>query len=121
MSYGATIIIEDDFDIQESLVEICRETLNIDPLTAATAEGALPIIGANLPAVVLLDLTLPDHDGSWVVQQIAERGWSAQVRVVVLSAQASVEAKAGNLGAFAFLAKPFSLSAVIETLERAQS
>lgn len=113
------LIVEDDPDIQHSLVEICRDLLGLDPLTAASAEAALALIEARRPAVVLLDLCLPDHDGAWLAGEIAARGLGGELRLVVLSAQSGVEGKAGSLGAFAFLAKPFSLADVIETLEKA--
>lgn len=121
MSFGRTIIVEDDTAIQASLVEICRDVLGLDPLTASTAQDAVDRIEQVRPAVVLLDLTLPDHDGRWVAEQIKERGWHEQVRIVVLSAQTRVEDKAAALGAFSFLAKPFSLNDVLETLRKAEA
>lgn len=121
MSFGRTIIVEDDAAILSSLVEICHDVLNLDPLTATTAQEAITRIEACRPAVVLLDLTLPDHDGRWVAAQIKERGWQDQVRIVVLSAQTRVEDKAAALGAFDFLAKPFSLNDVLDTLRKAEA
>lgn len=121
MSFGRTIIVEDDAAILASLVEICRDVLDLDPLAASTAQEALVRIEECRPAVVLLDLTLPDHDGRWVSEQIKARGWQDQVRIVVLSAQTRVEDKAAALGAFSFLAKPFSLNDVIETLRKAEA
>lgn len=121
MSFGRTIIVEDDAAIQGSLVEICRDVLGLEPVTASTAIDAMARIESARPAVVLLDLTLPDHDGRWVAEQIRERGWQDQVRIVVLSAQTGVEDKAAALGAFAFLAKPFSLNDVLETLRKAEA
>ena len=119
MSYGKTIIVEDDNAIRASLEDICRDWMNVEPRVAASAGDGVELIMANLPAVVMLDLTLPDHDGAWVVEQVCARGAAGDVRFIVLSAQTAVGEKAGNLGAFAYLAKPFSLSDVIAILEQA--
>lgn len=121
MSYGRTIIVEDDVAIQASLVDICRDVVGLDPVTASTAHDAVERIGEHLPAVVLLDLTLPDNDGRWVAEQIRQRGWQDQVRIIVLSAQTKVEDKAAALGAYAFLAKPFSLNDVLDVLKAAEA
>lgn len=121
MSYGQTIIVEDDPAILDSLVEICREVVGVAPRTATTAAEAVELIAGALPAVVLLDLTLPDHDGRWVVEQLAAQGVHDRVRFVVLSAQASVGDKAADLGAYAHLAKPFSLNDVVATLAAAEA
>jgi DNA-binding NtrC family response regulator len=107
--------------IQESLVEICREVLHVDPLTAGTAAEALTALETNRPAVLLLDLTLPDTNGDSVVREIEARGWRDEVRVVILSAQSNVPETAANLRAFSHLSKPFTLNAVIETLKQAEA
>ncbi len=118
-AFGKTIIIEDDPAIRESIAEICRLFLNIDPLQAGSADEALAVLEGQRPAVVLLDLVLPGEGGEWVVQEIERRGWRDEVRVILMSAHADTDDTAQRLGVFGLLRKPFSLHNVTEVLQQA--
>jgi DNA-binding NtrC family response regulator len=117
--FGRTIIVEDDAAIRQSLVDICRMFLEIEPEEAASAHEALDLLEASRPAVLLLDLVLPDAGGEWLVAEINARGWAEDVRVIIMSAQPDAEATAKRLHVYDTLAKPFSLSVVTEKLKNA--
>jgi DNA-binding NtrC family response regulator len=119
MSWGKTLIVDDDLSIRETLVEVCREILEITPLEATSAREAIAALEKNRPAVVLLDLTLPDESGEWVAEEIQRRGWADEVRTIVLSARSSAGESAEQLGAYGFLSKPFSLADVVSVLKEA--
>lgn len=116
---GKTIIVEDDPGIRESLAEICRMFLDIEPLEAATAEEALLLFQEQRPAVALLDLYLADKGGEWIVEEVRRRGWGDEVRMVIMSAHSDAAETAARLHVYDVLHKPFSLKDVTELLEKA--
>jgi two-component system, OmpR family, KDP operon response regulator KdpE len=76
-------------------------------LEAANARSGLELAKRERPALVVLDLGLPDQDGTEVCRTL--RSWSA-VPILVLSARHSDTEKAALLdaGADDYLTKPFS-------------
>jgi two-component system, OmpR family, KDP operon response regulator KdpE len=75
---------------------------------AETGQAALRLAAALMPAVVLLDLGLPDMDGIEVTRNL--RSWSV-VPIIVLSARGQEQDKVAALdaGADDYLTKPFGL------------
>jgi two-component system KDP operon response regulator KdpE len=76
--------------------------------TAATGREALDRAISETPAVVVLDLSLPDTDGLDVCRQL--RAWS-DVPIIVLTADGADPRKieAFDLGADDYVTKPFSM------------
>jgi CheY-like chemotaxis protein len=86
--------------------------------TARDGASALAEIEAHHPRVVLLDIMMPVMDGWSVLEQLQQLPQEARPRVVVVSARASLRdrAKAAELGADAFVAKPFSVDELLEVV-----
>lgn len=76
-------------------------------IEAEAGQKGIDLAAAELPALVILDLGLPDMQGLDVCREI--RSWSAAV-IIVLSARHSDTEKAGLLdaGADDYVTKPFS-------------
>ena len=81
-------------------------------VTAATGKEAMDRATADDPAVIVLDLGLPDFDGLEVCRRIRE--WS-NVPIIVLTAEGSNERKvlALDLGADDYVTKPFDMSELL--------
>src|SRR6185295_5712175 len=86
--------------------------------TASTGAGALRAAAEVKPDVVLLDLGLPDLDGTEVLAGL--RGWT-KVPIVVLSARQHGEDKveALDLGADDYVTKPFAMNELLARLRAA--
>src|SRR3954451_9014527 len=100
------LIIDDDASVQD----IARSSLERDGYIVHTASGGdegLAMTAARTPALLVLDLGLPDISGETVLQEIRRR---SQVPIIVLSARGQTEerVKGLGLGADDYLAKPFS-------------
>jgi DNA-binding response OmpR family regulator len=104
---GKILIVEDDKALQSVLSDFLKQEGFITE-TASTGASALSIIDKSPPALVLLDLGLPDIQGESVLQSIRES--YAGLPVVILTAKSKPqEIAAGlNLGADDYLAKPFA-------------
>lgn len=101
------LVVDDDKNILTTL-ELYLEDLGLTVRTAASGSEALKIFAEFQPEVVLLDLKLPDIDGLTVLKNIKQTG--AKTYVIIVTAYATIETavKAVKLGAFDYLAKPFT-------------
>jgi two-component system KDP operon response regulator KdpE len=101
------ILVIDDETAIRSIVRAAVESDGGIVFEAANARSGLDIAKAERPALVVLDLGLPDADGLEVCRLL--RSWSA-MPILVLSARHSDAEKARLLdaGADDFLTKPFS-------------
>ncbi len=99
------LIVEDDNNISEFINEVLV-TYNYTTLTARTATEAIEIAKSGSPDLLLLDLGLPDFDGTEVIKNIRQR---SAVPIIVLSARDLGEdkVKALDLGADDYMTKPF--------------
>jgi len=87
-----------------------------DALTALS--GAEPDVS---PALVLLDVDLPGLDGLSVLRRLAEDDVLSRTRVILLTARAGEQEVVGalELGAFDYVAKPFSLPVLMQRVRSA--
>lgn len=115
------LVVEDHPDLQRALV-LRLSSAGYDVHTASTADEAIASAWRLLPDLIVLDLGLPDASGHVVASQLRNDG-RARFPIVVLSGKscASERAMAGQLGAAAYLLKPYDpgeLLRVIATLVR---
>ncbi len=110
----AVLVVDDD----PYLLRALRITLQAHGYSVSTAEdGRSSLLAArqNAPAVVILDLGLPDMDGTSVIHEL--RSWSP-VPILVLSARHGSEDKVQALdaGADDYITKPFGLDELLARL-----
>lgn len=100
------LVVDDETPIR-SIVRAAVESSGGVAMEAATAAHALELARTERPALVILDLGLPDLDGAEVCRAI--RQWSS-VPIIVLSARHADAEKVALLdaGADDYLTKPFS-------------
>jgi len=110
------VIVDDHPVIVEVLTEIlCRRGMFVAG-TAGTAKDGLDLCRALSPAVVVVDLHLPDMDGLLLVEEVG-RGCPATIPVVVTgdSSPETIEA-ATRAGAYAVLQKTEELHALADVI-----
>jgi CheY-like chemotaxis protein len=101
------LVIDDDDDLRN----LCRVNLEVRGLRVAeAANGADGLAAAKelRPALILLDLTMPDIDGWGVLHSMRSDPALAGVPVVVLTgiADEATELRARDAGAESYVAKP---------------
>lgn len=111
MTTTATILVVDDEPAIRRLLRGTLEAAGYRVLTAATAAEALTELTGE-PALVLLDLGLPDRNGLELLPVIAGRSRTA---VLVVSARDATEEKVAalDLGAVDYVTKPFDTSELL--------
>jgi two-component system catabolic regulation response regulator CreB len=100
------LIVEDEPGIADTLQYALR-TEGFDPAWVATGEEALAQVKAQMPALVILDVGLPDTSGFEVFKRLRE---FTDLPVVFLTARSDeIDRVVGlELGADDYVAKPFS-------------
>ncbi len=113
------LIIEDDVDCRRGLdVSLRKSGHRI--LHAADARTGLATARQERPAVILLDLGLPDGDGLGVLEQVLSRPETKDCAVIVVSARdmQSHRSRALDLGARAYVEKPYDMDELREIIDR---
>jgi len=108
MTGSARILIIDDEAPIRRFLRVALEAEGYLVSEAGTARDGIAATAREAPALVVLDLGLPDADGLDVLREI--RGWSA-VPVLILSVRADEAGKVAALdaGAQDYVVKPFSM------------
>lgn len=103
----ATLLVIDDERQIRRLLRVTLEGAGYQVREAETGQLGLQEVAHQAPDGIILDLGLPDLDGTEVLRRLRE--WS-QVPVLVLSVRESEDAKIAALdsGADDYLTKPFS-------------
>ena len=112
------LIIDDERPILLTL-EALLGRHGYQPTTAATASYGLKILKANAPAVVLLDLQLPDAQGLEMLDQIKRENPDTQV--IILTAHDSLNNAIESMkrGAYHFISKPYAAEELLSLIEKA--
>lgn len=111
------LVVDDDDDVREAL-EILIRQWGFDVKTAASGREALKAIrGSDPPALVLLDLTMPDMNGWAVRAEMLSDPDLAQIPVVLLSGVADAPVQSKALQTTDVLPKPVALDRLRDLLE----
>jgi two-component system KDP operon response regulator KdpE len=111
------LVVEDDPQLVRALV-INLQARHYGVDAAPDGTTALRLAAARQPDVVMLDLGLPDMDGTDVIKAL--RGWT-RVPILVLSARQGSDEKVAALdaGADDYVTKPFSMEELLARLRAA--
>ena len=114
----STVLVVDDDPALVRALTINLRARGYEVHAAATGGGALQLAAAHPPDAVVLDLGLPDLDGSEVIAGL--RGWT-DVPILVLSARTHQSDKVDALdaGADDYVTKPFGMDELLARLRAA--
>jgi len=112
------LIIDDERPILLTL-EALLARHGYQPETAATASYGMRVLQKNPPAVVLLDLQLPDADGLQMLDQIKTE--QPETQVIILTAHDSLSNAIESIkrGAYHFISKPYAPEELLSLIEKA--
>jgi two-component system OmpR family response regulator len=106
---GARVLVVDDESNITELVAMALRYEGFTVQTAATGRAALEAVTAFAPALVILDIMLPDIDGIDVLRRLVAQG--RKVPIIFLTARDATEDKVHGLtvGGDDYVTKPFSI------------
>ncbi len=111
------LIVDDDNNIRETLQDLLSVAHECH--TADRAEQALAYLELESYDAVLTDISMPGLSGREILKQIQEQHPATPVIVISGNAEDSAGRELMELGAFAYIAKPFQLDDVERTVDRA--
>ncbi|MDQ1238771.1 MAG: two-component system, cell cycle response regulator, partial [Thermodesulfobacteriota bacterium] len=87
-------------------------------LKAYSAEEGMKVAEEEVPALILMDISLPGMDGLTATRMLKQKDSTAHIPVVALTAHAMKddESRAREAGCCAYLTKPFDTGIFFETL-----
>ena len=110
------MIVDDDEGILDALTMMLQYK-GYEVSTCANGSTILAMTQA-FPDLVLLDIWMSGTDGRNVCKQLKETPLTKSIPVILISAGKDIEASAIASGADGFLAKPFEMEELIDTIEK---
>ena len=112
------LVVDDEAGIRDSVRGVLADE-GYRVLEAEDGRGALQLIAAERPRLVILDIWMPEMDGIELLRHIRDSEPGTQV--IVISGHGNIETAvtATKLGAFDFIEKPFSLDGLLHVVDRA--
>ncbi|WP_437206925.1 sigma-54-dependent transcriptional regulator [Planctomicrobium sp. SH664] len=103
------LIIDDDRTVLH-LVQKSLEKLEIDVLSASSADEGLKLIADQRPDVVLLDILMPRMSGLEVFRKVHDLDRRLPVIFITAEAGSETAIEAMQMGAYDYVAKPLDLN-----------
>ncbi|MBI4859858.1 MAG: response regulator [Candidatus Riflebacteria bacterium] len=116
MPSSRVLVLEDNSAILDAIVEALLRR-KYDAAGAATFEAFRALVDAGAADLALIDRHIAGADSVALIQELRRR--FPELPVVVMSSEATPEAVAAclRMGVKGYLAKPFELSALVQTVE----
>ena len=115
---ATSVLVVDDEPQVVWMLRFSLEAEGYQTLSAKDGAAALAEVAEHHPRLMLLDVMMPIMDGWTVLEHLQAMPADERPKVIVVSARASLrdKAKAMELGADAFVAKPFSVDDLLAKL-----
>lgn len=117
MSMKKILIVDDEPNIIMSL-EYTFKKSNFEVFIARDGQEALDILENETPDAIILDVMMPNVDGYATITEIKKNDKLKHCKIVFLSAknkESDIE-KGMNLGANAYMTKPFSIKKLVDKI-----
>jgi two-component system chemotaxis response regulator CheY len=117
MGDARPILVVDDDDSIRELIEMALVDEGYAVALATNGQEALDKLGAAQPRLILLDMAMPVMDG-WAFAAAYRARPGPHAPIVVVTAAREAAERAAQVDADDFIAKPFDLDRLLETVER---
>lgn len=108
------VVVVDDDGVIRDLLDFVISEVGCEVHQCATGNEALAAVRDHRPALVLLDLGLPDISGLEVLSSLRAEG--IEVPVIAMSGDPGEASESVRLGAAEFIDKPLDLDELAETV-----
>lgn len=114
------LIIDDEEDFSHFVKLNLEKTGKFEVAVATKAEEGIDLAKNNQPDLILLDVLMPDMEGSQVAQHLLEDQSTREIPIVFLTAlvdEKEVKSEEGIIGGRNFIAKPVTPEELINRIE----
>jgi DNA-binding response OmpR family regulator len=114
---GRVLVVDDD-EVIRQLIAVNLTLEGFDVATAVDGQDCLDKVRAIKPDVITLDVMMPRLDGWETAVQLRKMPEAAHIKVVLITARAQEDdiARGANVGADAYLTKPFDPGEMIRVV-----
>jgi DNA-binding response OmpR family regulator len=109
------LVVDDDRSILETMTDLLQGE-GFEVLTAVDGLDALEVMRRSSASFILLDMRMPRMDGWQFAQTVRERGW--RIPIIVMTAASDAQRWAKEIGADAYIAKPFDIEELLALVNR---
>jgi DNA-binding response OmpR family regulator len=113
----SVLVVEDEPALRATIISFLREE-GFAAQGASDGQAALNRLEQEAPDVLILDMWLPRLNGWDLTRKMRERG--LQCKLIVMTAAHSARTVAEQLGADAYVPKPFALLQLLRAVERCE-
>lgn len=115
-----TIMVVDDYEDMRRLTHFALESLGYRVVEAGSGEEAVELAQAEMPDLIIMDLSMPNLDGFGAIHRIRRLLGLHDVNVIAFSAHTAQEVRDDALaaGCCEFLPKPVDLEVLKAAVER---
>ncbi len=116
------LVIEDEETVRENILELL-DAEGFDAIAAENGRIGLALAQQQLPDLILCDIRMPELDGYSVLRALRSEPTTKKIPFIFLSAKAAkTDFSLGlELGANAYITKPFTLTQLLDTIEEAHA
>jgi FixJ family two-component response regulator len=114
---GIVVVVEDDASMAQAMARVLR-LAQLLPVVYSSAEQALEAGVKPETACMVVDVELPGMNGFSFCERVAAAGRIPPFVIITAFEEQAARTRAATAGAAAFLAKPFSGRALVETVRR---
>jgi DNA-binding response OmpR family regulator len=120
MTSQRNVLIVDDHAPLRTLCRVNLEAAGFRVLEATDGDEALALVGADRPDVILLDIMMPGISGWEVAAALLADHATDRIPIIFITARTGVtdRIRAFELGAQAYLMKPFDPAALAATVTK---
>ena len=113
------LIVEDNPDNSLLLGHILKHN-NYTSDVVDTGQGCIDYCKKQVPALILLDMSLPDFEGLIVARKLRLEAATKEVPIIAVTAHdlASMEAEVMKAGCNAYVSKPYTPDGIIEIVKK---
>jgi two-component system, OmpR family, alkaline phosphatase synthesis response regulator PhoP len=120
MNPAGILIVDDDANIRE-LILVNLTAAGYEVKTASDGKEAIEKISSFLPALIILDIMMPEIDGWEVCKFVRDDPYLEHIKIIMLTARGSDRDKLigkGILKADDYLTKPFDIDELMSIIKR---
>lgn len=112
------LVIDDEQIVLDSVIKHLRKE-EYEIRTVLLAPEALEMIDRDQPDIILTDLMMPEIDGLELMKRVKDK--HPQIPIIMITGYATINSalQATQLGAFDYIAKPFTRAELTSVLRRA--
>jgi DNA-binding response OmpR family regulator len=114
---ASVLVVEDDRNLRDALADNLRDE-GFAVRVAGTVKEAHAVLEAEPPDVVVLDLMLPDGDGTQVCQTVRTKRLASRVLMLTARTLEDDVVKGFDAGADDYLGKPYRLRELLARVKR---